>query len=177
MVESIVKPKLYMMSGCSGSGKTTFAKKYAHEHDLVYYGTDDFYRMFHGDECIHKDEFEIWMTIFRVLHTAEINGVNSMFDTNNLRIVDRIQILDWFPDFECHLFYMHASPDLCMRNNAERRRVIPKIEMEKIIKSVQIPAPDEDERYAEIKYFENKDNMIREVLYRDLSEWKGSVQK
>lgn len=105
------KPKLYMMSGCSGCGKTTFAKKFAEENNLVYYCADDFYRLFHGDECIHKDEFEIWMTIFRVLHTAETNGVNVMFDTNNPRIVDRVQILDWFPGFECHLFYIHASPE------------------------------------------------------------------
>lgn len=171
------KPKLYMMSGRSGCGKTTFARKYAQDHGLVYYGTDDFYRMFHGDERIHKDEFEIWMTIFRVLHTAEINGTDVMFDTNNLRIVDRVQILDWFPGFECHLFYIHASPELCVKNNVSRRRVIPPEEMERIIKSMQIPAPDEDERYAGIKYFENKENVIREALYHDLMEGRDPAQK
>ena len=146
------KPKLYMMSGRSGSGKTTFAKKFAEEHGLIYYCVDDFYKLFHGDDRVHKDEFEIWMTIFRVLHNAEVNGLDVMFDTNNPTIVDRVQLLNWFPGFECHLFYIYASPELCRKNNASRRRVIPDEEMENIIRSVQTPLPNEDSRYAEITY-------------------------
>ena len=34
--------KMVLMCGCSGSGKTTFAKKYAEENNLLYLGIDEF---------------------------------------------------------------------------------------------------------------------------------------
>ena len=35
--------KMYLMSGLSGSGKTTYARKFAADNDLLYLNVDDFY--------------------------------------------------------------------------------------------------------------------------------------
>ena len=41
--------KMYLMCGLSGAGKTTFAKKFAEENDLIYLSIDDFYKDYgHG---------------------------------------------------------------------------------------------------------------------------------
>lgn len=152
------KPRLYLMCGLSGSGKTTFAKSFAEENDLLYLNPDKFYELYNGDERRHYHEFEIWMALFRALHMAEQDGVSVVFDTNSPTIVNRSQILDWFPDFEPHLIYIEASKELCRKNNLSRRRVIPEEEMERIFRSFQPPEFDEDSRWKTIRVLRNENN-------------------
>ena len=159
----MAKPKLYLMSGISGSGKTTFAKRFAEENGLYYLCPDDFYRMFNGDDRIHKNEFEIWMALFRALHMAEQQGIDTIFDTNNPTHVSRLQILDWFPDFDPHLIYIEAEPELCMANNRSRRRVIPPDEMERIISSFEAPSMSERLRYSSVTVIRNEHNHLKKI--------------
>lgn len=151
--------KLYLMSGSSGSGKTTFAKSFAKEHDLLYLCPDDFYGLIHGDERIHKDEFDVWMTIWRAIHLAEVNRRDCIVDTNSPTHVDRDQFLNWFDSFdEHHLIFVSATPELCMKNNAARRRVIPEAEMKRILSKVEPPTLNEDSRWDSITICRNDDN-------------------
>ena len=152
------KPKLYMMCGLSGSGKTTFATEYARANHLRYINPDQFYGMYNGDECSHYNEFEIWMALFRALHMAEQEGVSVIFDTNALTVVDRTQILNWFPDFQHILIYIQADTELCLRNNASRRRVVPEHIMKKMIDRFEPPTKDEDSRWTVMYVYRNLDN-------------------
>lgn len=151
--------KLYLMSGPSGSGKTTYAKYFAKEHDLLYLCPDDFYGLIHGDDRIHTDEFDVWMTMWRAIHLAEQNGRDCIVDTNSPTHVDRDQFLNWFDRFdEHHLVFVTASPELCIKNNASRRRVIPEDEMRRILAKVEFPTVDEDLRWDSITICVNDDN-------------------
>lgn len=152
------KPKLYMMCGISGSGKTTFAKKFAKTNNLRYINPDQFYGLYNGDECHHYDEFEIWMALFRALHMAEQSGVSVIFDTNSPTMVDRTQILNWFPDFQHILIYIQADPELCMKNNVSRRRVIPDDVMRNMIKRFEPPVIGEDGRWSVMYFYRNDNN-------------------
>lgn len=154
------KPKLYLMCGVSGSGKTTFAKKFAEENCLYYLCPDDFYRMFNGDDRIHKNEFEIWIALFRALHMAEQQGRNTIFDTNNPTHVSRLQLLDWFPGFEPHLIYIEASAELCLANNRSRRRVIPEEEMHRMLSVFEPPTAYEGWRYRSVTVYKNENNHL-----------------
>ena len=147
--------KLYVMCGMSGSGKTTFAKRFAEEHDLHYLCPDDFYRVYNGDECRHYNEFEIWMALFRALHMAEQQGIDTIFDTNTPTYSDRCQMLTWFPSFEHHLIYIRADLELCLQNNRSRRRVIPQEEMDKMALHFQPPMFGEDNRWETISMYIN----------------------
>jgi len=158
------KPKLYMMCGLSGSGKTTFAKSYAEEDHLHYLCPDDFYRLFNGDDRKHINEFEIWMALFRALHMAEQQGIDTIFDTNNPTYVGRIQLLDWFPGFETHLIYIETDKELCRENNRSRRRVIPEQEMDRMIRVFEPPSFDEDDRYHTFSHYRNKNNSGFELV-------------
>ena len=151
------KPKLFMMCGVSGSGKTTFARRFAENHRLRYLNPDNFYAIYNGDEREHKHEFEIWMALFRALHMAEQDGVDVMFDTNAPTVVDRTQILDWFPGFEHHLICVTAPPELCLANNRARNRVVPEDVMEQMIQSFNPPTND-DARWQTVTCLVNESN-------------------
>lgn len=154
------KPTLYMMCGLSGSGKTTFAKAFASEHNLRYINPDRFYEILNGDECNHYNEFEVWMAIFRALHMAEQDKVNTIFDTNALTVVDRTQILNWFPDFEPILIYICADFNLCLKNNASRRRVVPEAAMHGMMQKLEPPSFNEDARWKEMYVYKNDNNKL-----------------
>lgn len=167
------KPKLHMMCGISGCGKTTFARKFARDNDLLYLNPDKFYELFNGDERRHYHEFDVWMALFRALHMAEKDGTSVMFDTNSPTYVSRSQILDWFPDFEPHLIYIEASAELCRSNNAARRRVIPADELRRIIASFQPPAVDEDDRWQTMTFLRNVDNTLQTCAVYEKDESGG----
>ena len=155
------KPDLYIMCGISGSGKTTFAKKFAQDNDILYLNPDEFYALYNGDECLHYNEFEIWMALFRALHMAEQSGRSCILDTNAPTVCGRTQLLDWFPDFEHHLIYIKASEGLCRGNNLSRRRVVPDDVMNQLFRTFQAPCFDEDPRWATMTFIENIDNEFK----------------
>lgn len=151
--------KLYLMSGPSGSGKTTFAKDFAKRHDLLYFCPDEFYGIIHGDDRIHTDEFDVWMTLWRAIHLAEQNGRDCIVDTNSPTHVDRDQFLNWFDRFdEHHLIYLTAPRELCIENNSKRSRVIPAEEMQKILDRMEPPNINADRRWDSIMVVRNYNN-------------------
>ena len=148
--------KMYLMCGCSGAGKTTFAKEFAKENGLTYLGIDDFYALVNGDECIHTNSFEVWIEFYKVIHEAEINNIDVVIDTNAITRSHREQFIDWFPTFEHHLIYVKAALELRKKNNKSRRRQVPDDVMDKMHNKMQIPSLDEQfKTIAIITNFEN----------------------
>lgn len=132
--------KMYLMCGLSGAGKTTFAKKFAEENDLVYLSIDDFYKKAGG---IYTDEtgFEVWIEFFKTIHLLEKYRCNILIDTNAPTFVKRQQFIDWFPSFnEYNLIYIAIDDEeLRKKNNASRGRVVPVDEMERMRKEFEEP--------------------------------------
>lgn len=118
-------PRLYMVCGCSGSGKTTFAKKFANANNLLYLGADDFYAKVNGDELKRGNKFEVWQELFKAIHQAEVDGINCLVDSNSLSAASRDEMVNWFPGFDHHLIYIEADEQLRMENNRKRMRKIP----------------------------------------------------
>ena len=156
------RPRIYVMCGLPGSGKTTFAKRFARKMGIDYLGVDDFYVMINGGPNRHDNPFEVWMAIFRALHVAEQDGRSLVFDTNAGTVCNRTQLLDWFPGFDHYLIHIRADELLCIRNNFRRSRTIPNEEMAKFIRDFQPPTPDEDERWLGIFIYENVENRCYE---------------
>ncbi|MBQ8806310.1 MAG: ATP-binding protein [Bacteroidaceae bacterium] len=118
-------PCMYMVCGCSGSGKTTFAKKFAAANNLLYLGADDFYAKVNGSELKRGNKFEVWQELFKAIHDAEVNGVSCLVDSNSLSAASRDEMVNWFPGFDHHLIYIEADEQLRMENNRKRVRQIP----------------------------------------------------
>lgn len=169
--------KMYLMSGASGAGKTTFAKQFISNLEMIaqkeiqYLCIDDFYRVFNGSEKRHEDEFDVWIAFFQAIHLAELKGRNVLIDTNSPTLTKRIEFLDWFPSFEHHLIFIDANAELCIKNNKSRNRVIPMEEMQNILASVERPTPNEDARWKTISMYRNNDNKHYEMIWRTGSIW------
>lgn len=151
--------KMYLMSGPSGAGKTTFAKQFAKDNGYQYLCIDDFYTLINGDERLHEDCTEVWLIFFKAIHLAEMHGRNVVIDTNSPTKTKRTEFLDWFPSFEHNLIFVSAPYDLCVQNNASRNRKIPAGELREIFDSVENPSDEtEDERWSTIISVQNYDN-------------------
>ena len=156
--------KMYLMCGLSGVGKTTYAKKFAEENNLFYLGIDDVYAEVNGDECIHENQFKVWITFYEKIHSLEVAGIDCVIDTNAITVCHRTQFLDWFPTFEHYLIYIRASEELRHINNRSRRRVIPENVMTQMANTLQEPVNrSEDCRWKSIVCIENYMNEFKKA--------------
>lgn len=151
--------RMYLMCGCSGSGKTTFSKRFAEEHNLLYLGIDDFYRDFNGDECLHINAFDVWINYYRAIHEAEMRGVDVIIDTNAITKSNRDQFLEWFPTYEHHLIFIDCDDKLRHKNNLSRRRNVPEDEMKIMRVKLEVPYPvKEGHEWKSIAFINNVKN-------------------
>ena len=160
--------KMYLMCGISGSGKTTYAKQFAKENNLVYLGIDDMYAEINGDECIHENPFKAWILFYEKIHSLAVAGTSCVVDTNALTFCHRTQFLDWFPEFdEHHLIYIRASEELFIVNNNSRKRVIPMDRLREMEEMFAPPtlAEHEDPRWVSIVEIENYANNFQSPFY------------
>ena len=166
--------KMYLMCGLSGVGKTTYAKQFAADNNLLYLGVDDFYAKVNGDECIHENQFEVWIEYFKAIHDAEVNGIDCIVDTNAITHCHREQFLEWFPTFEHHLIFIDASEELRWANNKQRRRVVPNDVMRKMWADSELP-----ELYYEdgLKYDTESDGWKTITYVRNENNYFGEPQK
>lgn len=152
------KPKLFVMCGMSGSGKTTFAKRLCESRELRYINPDQFYALYNGDERNHDNEFEVWMAVYRALHIAGQAGLDTILDTNCPTFSGRVQLTEWFPEFEHHLFVIQANFDLCQKNNASRSRKISEQEMRRMWSTFQYPEIQELKYWKSMIFYRNMEN-------------------
>ena len=119
------------LAGMPGSGKTTWALEFLKRHpDYLYFSPDAYYERINGDDRKREHPFEIWMAMFRDIHTAEMNGDNVLIDSDNLSYAQRNQWVEWFPDFDARfLLYLEESFDTCMDRVSKRKRTIPELIM------------------------------------------------
>lgn len=160
-------PKMYVMTGMSGSGKTTFAKVFAEDHGLLYLNPDVFYAAFNGSETVHEHEFEVWIALFQAIHAAEMSGRDVIIDTNAPTTIDRVQFINWFPSYEPHLICIAAPLELCLRNNHNRTRQIPDDQMHRMWERQTVPLDVSEPEWKSITYYENDSNTGFRIMSDD----------
>ena len=159
--------KMYLVTGCSGVGKTTFSKRFAEERNLLYLSPDDFYALINGDDRIRDNKFTVWITLYQAIHAAEMSGRDCIIDTNALTQIDRDQFLGWFPTFDHHLVYIEATPELRKHNNLQRTRHVPDEEMDRMSALVQPPRWGHlDKRWMSFTHIVNNNNKFEVVTQK-----------
>ena len=157
--------ELYLMCGICGSGKSYFARRFAELNGFRYLNVDDCYAVMNGDERIHENKFDVWQLYYRLIHQACALGQTAVVDTNAPYRSDRVEILNWFADFEKHrLIWVSADAELAWRNNCSRRRVMPRTSFEHVLATFR--APDETEPGARAAWdtivrIDNVDNQFQ----------------
>lgn len=132
---------LYCLAGLPGSGKTTFAIDFIKKHPgIKYFSPDQYYEKINGDECDRRNTFKVWHTMFGDIHQAEQNGEDVLIDSDNITFAQRMQWIDWFPDFEAHhLMFLERPFEDCLARVNSRRRTIPEDIMKKKLGAWQSP--------------------------------------
>lgn len=159
---------MYLMTGVSGSGKTTFAKEFAHKNNLRYLNIDNFYLATFGNENTHEHEFDVWMMFYRAIEIASRDNVDIIIDTNAPTISNRDEIYNWFGQMfaENYIIFIDAPGDLCVRNNSNRGRVIPEDEMVRMIGKYERPHKEETRKWDNIYIVHNDNN-----TFSEMEEW------
>ena len=125
------------LAGLPGVGKTTWAEHFLKDHpDFVCFSPDAYYERINGDDRIRDNTFEIWISMFRDIHTAEMCGRNVLIDSDNLTYAQRNQWIEWFPGFDKHiLMFIEEDFYTCLDRVSKRRRTIPvEVMREKFLK-------------------------------------------
>lgn len=136
------------LAGMPGVGKTTWAMNFLKNHlDYVYFNPDQYYAELNGDDTNRANTFEVWMAMFRDINTAMKMGHNVLIDSDNLTFHQRMQWIEWFPDFEHILVFFEEPYLVCEKRMLQRRRKLPYSVMISKWERWERPSAETDGRY------------------------------
>ena len=130
-----------MMVGLVGSGKSTQAQKLSEEYDANIHSSDAIREELSGD----INNQDINDVVFKTLHTRIKedlrNGKNCIYDATNINYKKRMAFLRELTSIPCEkICVLMATPyQECLKNNANRERVVPEEVIERMYKNFNIP--------------------------------------
>lgn len=134
-------PKLFMMVGIPGSGKSQEAELIAAEHNAVIHASDKLREEFFKNPHLQKDNNLIFQQLhFRVQRDLKA-GKNVVYDATNINSRRRKAFLNSIKSIPCEkIAIIMATPyEQCIKNNAERESSVPESAIEKMYKNFQVP--------------------------------------
>ena len=142
----MIRPKLILLVGIPGSGKTHYAKEYVKHHDnVVHLSSDSIRKELWGDEAIQGDNNEVFSLMQSRAVEALNNGQDVIYDCTNITRKERACIISACPKFvkiEAHIIW--APIEDCIRRDAARERTVGKEVIDKMLKRFQPVWHDEN---------------------------------
>ncbi len=139
------RPKLILLVGIPGSGKTTYAKEYVErESNTIHLSSDGIRKELYGDESIQGDPTEVFSLMQKRAVEALNNGNDVIYDATNITRKDRASIINICPKFakiEAHIIW--APIEECIKRDATRERTVGKAVIDKMLKRFQAVYYDE----------------------------------
>ena len=139
------RPKLIILCGIPGSGKSTYAKTYMERnYNMIHLSSDEIRKELYGDENIQGNPGEVFTLMQKRAIEALNNGNDVIYDATNITRKDRAGIIGICPKFakiECHIIW--APIEVCIQRDAERDRTVGKEVIDRMLKRFQAPYYDE----------------------------------
>ncbi len=139
------RPKLIILCGIPGSGKSTYAKDYILTNDNTIHLSSDGIRLeLWGDESIQGNPAEVFTLMQKRAVDVLNDGKNVVYDATNITRKDRSSIIAICPKFakiECHIIW--APIETCIERDAERDRTVGQNVIDRMLKRFQAPYYDE----------------------------------
>ena len=139
------KPKLILLVGIPGAGKTTYAKEYIKSNLKTVHLSSDLIRAeLYGDESIQGNPSEVFSLMQQRAMGALSEGKDVIYDATNITRKDRSSIIGICPKFtkiEAHIIW--APIETCIERDATRDRTVGKAVIDKMLKRFQAPYYDE----------------------------------
>ena len=164
--------KLIVLVGLPASGKSTWARENEPLLDAVIISSDKWRKDNFGEEEIQGNNHDIFESLHKQTRTQLELGNNVIFDATNLSYKHRIALLNKMPKNtfkECVLFA--TDFDICIVQNNNRERSIPKHVMERYYKSITIPQYNEGWDDIRIIFNYNRDNYSFGELFDRLDDF------
>lgn len=151
------RPKLILLVGIPGAGKTTYAKNYIEkESNTVHLSSDLIRAELYGDESIQGNPADVFSLMQKRAVEALNDGKDIIYDATNITRKDRASIISVCPKFvkiECHIIW--APIGMCIERDSMRDRTVGKEVIDRMLKKFQ--APFYDEGIDEIKIVRPKE--------------------
>ena len=139
------RPKLIMLVGIPGSGKTTYAKEYTQIHsNVIHLSSDSVRSELYGDESTQGDPAKVFGLMQKRAVDAIRSGKSVLYDATNMTRKDRAGIIAACPrhaQIEAHVIW--APIETCIERDANRERTVGRIVIDKMLKRFQAPYYDE----------------------------------
>ena len=151
------RPKLIILCGIPGSGKSTYAKNCIERNaNAIHLSSDAIRNELYGDENIQGNPGDIFSLMQKRAVEALNNGRDVLYDATNITRKDRAGIISVCPKFakiECHIVW--APIETCLERDANRDRTVGKEVIDRMLKRFQ--AVYYDEGVDEIKVIKPDD--------------------
>lgn len=136
------KPKLLMLVGIPGSGKSTWAKKYIDRNkNYEVFSSDDLRLELFGDVNCQDRNHEVFEELHKRIIKRLSSGKNAIYDATNINSKRRKAFLDSISKIDCYKEAVVVAPpfEVCLRRNWMRERKVPYEVMERMYKGFQLP--------------------------------------
>lgn len=137
---------LYVMCGCPGSGKSTYAKE--HFPKAVYACADDVRECLYGNAAIQGNPKEVFEVMGEGVKAFLAAGQDVVYDTTAVTSKLRRQIIKKF-NVPTVCIFMNTPVEECKKRNAARSRVVPEEVIDRMARKLTVPTLEEG--FSEIK--------------------------
>lgn len=176
----MVKNKLLIMSGCPGSGKSTYAKKYL--SSAKYVSRDEIrFSIVSENEKYFSKENEVFKKFIKEINDGLREHVDVVADATHLNKQSRYKLFRNLninkENTQIELFCMHVPLETCLERNEKRRGTrsyVPENALKRMHSSYQLPYGDEgilyDTEYIVSPYGEEG---VVEYIYKRKDKTNG----
>jgi predicted kinase len=130
-----------MMVGLVGSGKSTEAQRLAEKYDANIHSSDAIREELSGDINNQDINDLVFRTLHKRIKEDLRNGKNCIYDATNISYKRRMAFLRELASIPCEkICVLMATPyEKCLKNNANRDRVVPEYVIEKMYRNFDVP--------------------------------------
>ena len=139
------RPKLILLVGIPGSGKTTYAEDYIEQNaDTIHLSSDTIRKELYGDESIQGNPADVFSLMQKRAIEALNNGQNVIYDATNITRKDRASIIGICPKFARIVAHVIWAPiEVCIERDVARDRTVGKEVIDRMLKRFQAVYFDE----------------------------------
>ena len=137
------KPIYMVLVGLQGAKKSTYAKAYANENNVLVFSIDEYREKMYGDASDNTHNYKVFTALYEDLREALQAGHDCILDATNTTIKSRLRALEAVNGIDCVKIasILSADVDSCVKIQEKRERKVPAEVIYKYAKSFECPLP------------------------------------